>query len=102
VFGKKGLFRQGMMDLLVWLNTPADGSRHSTTLGKVRDGDKEQHHRLAKLTKKYHTGGYLPITCRVLSADLKKMLVSVAVSVQRVSNNFGSISGFFWAPETIL
>jgi phosphatidylinositol 3-kinase len=57
VFGKKGLFRQGMMDLLVWLNTPADGSSNTTTPGKVRDGDKEQHHRLAKLTKKYHTGG---------------------------------------------
>ncbi len=83
------------MDLLVWLNTPADGSRHSATLGKVRDGDKEQHHRLAKLTKKYHTGGYLPITCRVLYADFKKMLVSFAVSVSGLSHNLGSLSGFF-------
>jgi hypothetical protein len=94
VFGKKGLFRQGMMDLLVWLNTPADGSRHSATLGKVRDGDKEQHHRLAKLTKKYHTGGYLLLAGYYLR--IAKMLVSVALSIYRQSNNLGSVSNFFW------
>jgi len=52
LFGKKGVFRTGMMDLVVW------GSKEGgdDTPGKVRDTDKEQYHRLAKLTKKYHSG----------------------------------------------
>jgi len=52
LFGKKGVFRNGMMDLVVW------GGKEGgeDTPGKVRDTDKEQYHRLAKLTKKYHAG----------------------------------------------
>jgi len=52
LFGKKGVFRTGMMDLVVWGGQ--EGGEE--TPGKVRDTDKEQYHRLAKLTKKYHAG----------------------------------------------
>jgi len=52
LFGKKGVFRSGMMDLVVWPNEIGS----EITTGKVRDTDKEQYHRLAKLTKKYHAG----------------------------------------------
>ena len=52
LFGKKGVLRSGMMDLVVWAMREGDEG----TPGKVVDGDKEQYHRLAKLTKKYHAG----------------------------------------------
>ena len=52
VFGKKGVLRSGMMDLVVWPSTAGGAD----TPGKVVDSDKEQYHRLAKLTKKYHAG----------------------------------------------
>jgi len=52
LFGKKGVLRSGMMDLVVWAMREGD----EDTPGKVVDGDKEQYHRLAKLTKKYHAG----------------------------------------------
>jgi len=52
VFGKKGVLRAGMMDLVVWPSTAGGAD----TPGKVVDSDKEQYHRLAKLTKKYHAG----------------------------------------------
>ena len=41
-----------MMDLVVW--AMKEGGEDSP--GKVVDGEKEQYHRLAKLTKKYHAG----------------------------------------------
>lgn len=49
LFGKKGVLRTGMMDLVVHLGK--EGGEE--TPGKVRDTDKEQYNRLAKLTKKY-------------------------------------------------
>ena len=52
LFGKKGVLRSGMMDLVVW----AGKEGGLATPGKVVDTDKEQYHRLAKLTKKYHSG----------------------------------------------
>ena len=52
LFGKKGVFRTGLMDLVVW-----PGSEGGLdTPGKLKDTDKEQYHRLAKLSKKYHAG----------------------------------------------
>lgn len=56
LFSKKGLFRQGMMDLQVWLEQLADGQLNGKTPGKLKDKEKEQYHRLSKLSKKYHTG----------------------------------------------
>jgi len=47
---KTGIFRTGMEDLVVWPN--AEGSKD--TPGKPKDSDKEQYHRLAKLTKRYN------------------------------------------------
>ena len=52
LFGRKGLFRSGQMDLVVWPGVA--GGEESP--GKLRDTDKEQYHRLAKLSKKYHDG----------------------------------------------
>ncbi|XP_053595739.1 phosphatidylinositol 3-kinase catalytic subunit type 3 [Microplitis demolitor] len=56
LFGKHGVFRQGMLDLRVWPNVEADGSLPTTTQGKARDAGKEQMQRLAKLAKKRRNG----------------------------------------------
>ncbi|KAJ9577732.1 hypothetical protein L9F63_005725, partial [Diploptera punctata] len=56
LFGKRGVFRQGMLDLRVWPNREADGNYPSATPGKARDHGKEQMQRLAKLTKKHRNG----------------------------------------------
>ena len=57
LFGKKGMFRTGQMDLVVWQGV-AGGE---ASPGKLRDTDKEQYHRLAKLSKKYHDGKIPPV-----------------------------------------
>lgn len=56
LFGKHGVFRQGMLDLRVWPGVEADGSVPTTTPGKARDHGKEQMQRLAKLAKKHRNG----------------------------------------------
>nr|CAD7401153.1 unnamed protein product [Timema poppensis] len=56
LFGKHGVFRQGMLDLRVWPNKEADGNFPSSTHGKARDHGKEQMQRLAKLSKKHRNG----------------------------------------------
>lgn len=56
LFGKHGVFRQGMIDLKVWPGVEADGSDPTTTPGKARDTGKEQMQRLAKLAKKHRNG----------------------------------------------
>lgn len=61
LFGKHGVFRQGMVDLRVWPNQVADGNFPSTTPGKSRDLGKEQMQRLAKLTKKHRNGQMMKI-----------------------------------------
>lgn len=56
LFGKHGVFRQGMLDLRVWPGVEADGSICTSTPGKSRDHGKEQMQRLAKLAKKHRNG----------------------------------------------
>jgi len=56
LFTREGLFRQGMLDLQVWEDREADGRVNGDTPGKIRDKEKEQSHRLAKLSKKYYSG----------------------------------------------
>ncbi|XP_031781738.1 phosphatidylinositol 3-kinase catalytic subunit type 3 isoform X2 [Nasonia vitripennis] len=56
LFGKHGVFRQGMLDLKVWPGVEADGNTPSSTPGKARDHGKEQMQRLAKLAKKHRNG----------------------------------------------
>ncbi|XP_012268882.2 phosphatidylinositol 3-kinase catalytic subunit type 3 [Athalia rosae] len=56
LFGKHGVFRQGMLDLRVWPCVEADGNCPTTTPGKARDHGKEQMQRLAKLAKKHRNG----------------------------------------------
>ncbi|KAK2583427.1 hypothetical protein KPH14_009407 [Odynerus spinipes] len=56
LFGKHGVFRQGMLDLRVWPGVEADGSICTSTPGKARDHGKEQMQRLAKLAKKHRNG----------------------------------------------
>ncbi|XP_035720782.1 phosphatidylinositol 3-kinase catalytic subunit type 3-like [Vespa mandarinia] len=56
LFGKHGVFRQGMLDLRVWPGVEADGSVSTNTPGKARDHGKEQMQRLAKLAKKHRNG----------------------------------------------
>ncbi|XP_044740511.1 phosphatidylinositol 3-kinase catalytic subunit type 3 isoform X4 [Chrysoperla carnea] len=56
LFGKHGVFRQGMLDLRVWPGQKADGSNPTKTPGKTKDNGKEQMQRLSKLTKKHRNG----------------------------------------------
>ncbi|KAF7997467.1 hypothetical protein HCN44_006038 [Aphidius gifuensis] len=56
LFGKHGVFRQGMLDLRVWPGIESDGNTPTSTPGKARDTDKEQMQRLAKLAKKRRNG----------------------------------------------
>ncbi|XP_011502778.1 PREDICTED: phosphatidylinositol 3-kinase catalytic subunit type 3 [Ceratosolen solmsi marchali] len=56
LFGKHGVFRQGMLDLKVWPGLEANSDIFTTTPGKARDHGKEQMHRLAKLAKKHRNG----------------------------------------------
>jgi len=49
LFGKHGVFRQGMMDLTVWPDTEPDPRCPSKTPGKTKDKGKEQMQRLAKV-----------------------------------------------------
>lgn len=56
LFGKNGMFRQGMYDLRVWLGVEGDGSNPSKTPGKGKDSSKSQMQRLGKLAKKHRNG----------------------------------------------
>lgn len=59
LFGKNGMFRQGMFDLRVWIDVEADGNFDTKTPGKGKDSSKNQMQRLAKLAKK-HRNGQIP------------------------------------------
>ena len=70
LFGKKGVLRQGQMDLRVWAETGADRSNPTTTPGKtslIRSTSGEQlnqnpaFYHLSKLTKKYRSGKIQPV-----------------------------------------
>lgn len=56
LFGKHGMFRQGILDLRMWPNQVADGNCPSSTPGKASDHGKEKMQKLAKLTKKHRNG----------------------------------------------
>ena len=55
LFGKRGTFRKGMIDLKIWPNIEADPQTNSTTPGKTKDSN-DQMSRLAKLSKKHRDG----------------------------------------------
>nr|XP_044630588.1 phosphatidylinositol 3-kinase catalytic subunit type 3 isoform X3 [Equus asinus] len=57
LFGKYGMFRQGMHDLKVWPNVEADGSEPTKTPGRTSSTvSEDQMSRLAKLTKAHRQG----------------------------------------------
>lgn len=56
MFGKDGMFRQGMYDLRVWLGVEGDGNFPSRTPGKGKESSKSQMQRLGKLAKKHRNG----------------------------------------------
>nr|XP_014342623.1 PREDICTED: phosphatidylinositol 3-kinase catalytic subunit type 3 [Latimeria chalumnae] len=57
LFGKYGMFRQGMHDLKVWPNVEADGSELTRTPGRTSSSiSEDQMSRLAKLTKAHRQG----------------------------------------------
>lgn len=56
VFGKHGIFREGMFDLKVWPDAEADPSEETTTPGKGKESHDHQMQRLAKLAKKHRNG----------------------------------------------
>lgn len=56
VFGKHGIFREGMFDLKVWPSVEADPISVSTTPGKGKESTQHQMQRLAKLAKKHRNG----------------------------------------------
>ncbi|KAK2717345.1 phosphatidylinositol 3-kinase catalytic subunit type 3-like [Artemia franciscana] len=59
LFGKLSVFRQGLYDLRVWRNEPADGFAESKTPGRPKDTESFTMERLAGLTRK-HREGMLP------------------------------------------
>lgn len=56
LFGKNGLFRQGMFDLRIWMDIEGDGNYPSNTPGKGKNSSKSQMQRLGKLAKKHRLG----------------------------------------------
>ncbi|XP_055595216.1 phosphatidylinositol 3-kinase catalytic subunit type 3 [Uranotaenia lowii] len=54
LFGKSGVFRQGLYDLKVWPELEGDGYYNSKTPGKCNDNNQMQ--RLSKLAKKHRNG----------------------------------------------
>lgn len=56
VFGKHGIFREGMFDLKVWPSQEADPSENTKTPGKSKESTHHQMERLAKLAKKHRNG----------------------------------------------
>ncbi|XP_055837227.1 phosphatidylinositol 3-kinase catalytic subunit type 3 [Episyrphus balteatus] len=56
LFGKNGMFRQGMYDLRVWLDVEGDGGYPSKTPGKGKESSKSQMQRLGKLAKMHRNG----------------------------------------------
>uniref|UniRef100_A0A3B3T1P9 Phosphatidylinositol 3-kinase catalytic subunit type 3 n=1 Tax=Paramormyrops kingsleyae TaxID=1676925 RepID=A0A3B3T1P9_9TELE len=56
LFGKYGMFRQGMHDLKVWPCVEGDGSEATTTPGRTSSSLEDQMGRLAKLTKAHRQG----------------------------------------------
>ena len=66
IYGKKGLLRQGQMDLRVWSEVPADPgiptktpgkpSQIETTSNSEQSNSNLEFYRLSKLTKKYRSG----------------------------------------------
>ncbi|XP_059845497.1 phosphatidylinositol 3-kinase catalytic subunit type 3 [Hemitrygon akajei] len=57
LFGKYGMFRQGMHDLKVWPNVEADGLEPTKTAGRTTsNASEDQMSRLAKLTKAHRQG----------------------------------------------
>ncbi|GCB67097.1 hypothetical protein scyTo_0005076 [Scyliorhinus torazame] len=57
LFGKYGMFRQGMHDLKVWPNVEADGAEPTQTAGRTSSNvSEDQMSRLAKLTKAHRQG----------------------------------------------
>lgn len=71
LFGKKGILRSGMLDLVVW---PSQEGGEDTP-GKLNDTDKEQYHRLAKLRKKYLEGKIQPVDWldRITFAEIERI-----------------------------
>lgn len=56
LFGKTGVFRQGLYDLKVWTEEEADGNYWAKTPGKCVDAYNNQMQRLSKLAKKHRNG----------------------------------------------
>lgn len=56
LFGKLGVYKQGLHDLRIWRNQVADGNLPSKTPAKVKDSGNEVMESLSKLTKRHHTG----------------------------------------------
>lgn len=56
IFGKHGIFREGMFDLKVWPGVEADPTDEAKTPGKGSDCNEHQMQRLAKLAKKHRNG----------------------------------------------
>ncbi|XP_058833251.1 phosphatidylinositol 3-kinase catalytic subunit type 3 [Topomyia yanbarensis] len=56
LFGKTGMFRQGLYDLKIWPEVKGDGKYTSATPGKCNDFCNDQMQRLSKLAKKHRNG----------------------------------------------
>lgn len=56
LFGKTGVFRQGLYDLKIWTEKKADGNYVPKTPGKCNDANNNQMQRLSKLAKRHRNG----------------------------------------------
>ena len=56
LFGKLGVYKQGLHDLRIWRDQVADGNLPSKTSAKVKDSSNELMNGLSKMTKRHHTG----------------------------------------------
>ncbi|PKU43750.1 phosphatidylinositol 3-kinase catalytic subunit type hypothetical protein [Limosa lapponica baueri] len=73
LFGKYGMFRQGMHDLKVWPNVEADGSEPTRTPGRTSSTvSEDQMSRLAKREKRSSNFMYLMIEFRCVKCDDKE------------------------------
>ncbi|XP_070131728.1 phosphatidylinositol 3-kinase catalytic subunit type 3 isoform X2 [Equus przewalskii] len=73
LFGKYGMFRQGMHDLKVWPNVEADGSEPTKTPGRTSSTvSEDQMSRLAKSEKRSSNFMYLMVEFRCVKCDDKE------------------------------
>uniref|UniRef100_A0A8C2X9R4 Phosphatidylinositol 3-kinase catalytic subunit type 3 n=1 Tax=Cyclopterus lumpus TaxID=8103 RepID=A0A8C2X9R4_CYCLU len=103
LFGKYGMFRQGMHDLKVWPGVEGDGGEPTTTPGRTSSSlTEDQMGRLAKLTKAHRQGHMVKVDC-VFELDCSEKRSSnfmyLMVEFPRVKTNDKEYSIVYYEKE---